>query len=137
MDDSIRGSCVCGAGAYRIEGPFRGFQYCHCSRCRKKSGSSSAANLFVPLAQFSWERGEDKVKRFELPNAEYWSTSFCTDCGSATPWLTRNGRVMGVGAGGLDDDPGVAPTRSIYFGSRATWYAHVSDLEIHETRPQS
>jgi len=137
MSDATRGSCVCGAVAFRIEGPYRGFQYCHCSRCRKKTGSSHAANVFVPVTQFAWERGEDKVKRFELPEAKYWSTAFCTSCGSAVPWLTRNGKVMVVGAGALDEDPGVQPTRSVFFGSRAPWYVHVSDLEMFETLPDS
>jgi hypothetical protein len=95
------------------------------------------ANIFVPVDQFAWERGESKVKRYELPSAKYWSTAFCTDCGSAMPWLTRNGKVVVVGAGALDDDPGVTPTRSVHFGSRAPWYVHVSDLEMHETVPQS
>ena len=101
MSEAAHGSCVCGAVAYRIEGPYRGFQYCHCSRCRKKTGAASCANLFVPVEQFTWDRGEDIVKRFELPTAKWWSTAFCTECGSAVPWLTRNGKVMVVGAGGL------------------------------------
>jgi len=137
MDEAIRGSCVCGAVGFRIEGPFRGFQYCHCSRCRKRTGSVGAANIFVPVTQFSWERGEDMVQRFELPTAKYWSAAFCTQCGSAMPWQTRNGKVMVVGAGALDDDPGVRPTYSVFFGSRAPWYVHVTDLEMHETLPQS
>ncbi len=135
MDRGIGGSCVCGAVAFRIEGPFRGFQYCHCSRCRKKTGSSHVANIFVPVGQFSWQPGEHKVRRFAT--AKYWSTAFCTDCGSAMPWLTRNGKVMVVGAGALDGDPGVKPKFSVYYDSRAPWYAHVSDLEMHGTIPQS
>ena len=137
MGKTVRGSCVCGAVAYTIEGPFRGFQYCHCSRCRKRSGSSHLANIFVPVGQFVWERGEDLVKRFELPDAKYWSTAFCTECGSAAPWLTKNGRVMVVGAGGLDDDPGDRPTFSVFYGSRAPWYVDVAELEKHETLPGS
>ncbi|MGB5265038.1 MAG: GFA family protein [Polyangiales bacterium] len=137
MDEAIAGSCVCGAVAFRIEGPFRGFQYCHCSRCRKKTGSSHVANIFVPVGQFRWERGDDKVRRFELPTAKYWSTAFCTDCGSAMPWLTRNGKVMVVGAGALDGDPGIRPTFSVYYDSRPPWYVHVSDLEMHGTIPPS
>ena len=137
MEEATVGSCVCGAVAFRIEGPFRGFQYCHCSRCRKKTGSSHVANIFVPVGQFHWERGEDKVRRFELPTAKYWSTAFCTDCGSAMPWLTRNGKVMVVGAGALDGDPGVKPKFSVHYDSRAPWYVHVSDLEMHGTIPQS
>ncbi len=137
MTESVEGSCVCGAVVFRIEGPFRGFQYCHCSRCRKKTGSSHVANIFVPVDQFSWQRGEDKIRRFELPTAKYWSTAFCTECGSAMPWLTRNGKVMVVGAGALDDDPGVKPRFSVHYDSRAPWYVHVSDLEMHGTIPQS
>lgn len=137
MAEPIRGSCVCGAVEFRIEGPFRGFRYCHCSRCRKKTGSSHVANLFVPVGQFSWELGEDKIRQFELPTAKYWSTAFCTNCGSAMPWLTKNGKVMVVGAGALDDDPGVKPKFSIHFDSRAPWYLHVSELEMHGTIPQS
>lgn len=135
MDKAIQGSCVCGAVAYRIEAPFRGFQYCHCSRCRKKSGSAIAANIFVPVDQFTWERGESLIKRYELPNAKWWSTAFCTECGSALPWLTRNGKSMVVTAGTLDDDPGVRPTQSVHFDSRPPWYVHVTDLEMHETLP--
>jgi len=137
MGESIGGSCVCGAVAFRMEGPFRGFQYCHCSRCRKKTGTSHVANIFVPVDQFRWERGEDKVKRFELPTAKYWSTAFCGDCGSAMPWLTKNGKVMVVAAGALDDDPGIRPQFSVHYDSRAPWYVHVSDLEMHGTIPSS
>ena len=120
MSQAARGSCVCGAVAFRIEGPYRLFQYCYCSRCRKRTGSSNVAAMFVPVGQFAWERGEAKVKRFELPSAKYWSTAFCVECGSAMPWLTKNGKTMVVGAGALDDDPGVRPTAGVFFGSPAS-----------------
>ena len=135
MDDGVRGSCLCGDVAFEIRGPFRGFQYCHCSRCRKKTGSTNVANIFVPIEQFEWVRGESQTKRYELPDAKYWSTAFCTECGSAVPWKSRTGKVMVVGAGSLDDDPGERPQLNVYFGSRAPWYVHASELETHETLP--
>jgi hypothetical protein len=128
---------VCGAIGFEIREPFRGFQYCHCSRCRKKSGSALVANLFVPVDQLSWTRGEELVRRFELPNAKYWSTCFCSECGSAMPWLSRTGKAYIVPAGALDDDPGIRPLFSIHYGSRAPWYVHPSEIEMHETLPQS
>ena len=135
MEDGIRGSCLCGSVVYEIRGPYRGFQYCHCSRCRKKTGATNVANIFVPVEQFEWVRGEELMKRYDLPDAKYWSTAFCTECGSAVPWKNRTGKVMVVGAGGLDDDPGERPQFSVYFGSRAPWYVHPSELELHETLP--
>ncbi len=135
MTAVAHGSCVCGAVAYRIHGPYRGFQYCHCSRCRKKTGSTNVANIFVPVEQFEWVRGEELTKRYDLPDAKYWSTAFCTTCGSAVPWLTRNGKVMVVGAGGLDADHGERPRFSVFYASRPDWYTHVSDMETQETLP--
>ena len=46
-----KGSCVCGAVEFEIRPPYRFFQYCHCSRCRKRSGSIHAANVAVPADQ--------------------------------------------------------------------------------------
>jgi len=100
-----------------------------------KTGSAHAANIFVPVEQFAWEHGEDKVKQYELPTAKYWRTAFCTECGSAMPWLTKNGKAMVVGAGTLVDDPGIRPHFNVFFGSRAPWYVHAADLETHETIP--
>lgn len=119
---AAEGSCVCGAVKYSITPPYLAFQYCHCSRCRKASGSAHAANLFVPAAQLRFSDGESLVRRFELPDARYWSHTFCERCGSALPWLTRTGKAYVVPAGTLDGDPGVRPERSIFHASRSPWF---------------
>ena len=131
----IHGSCVCRAVKFAIAPPFMAFQYCHCSRCRKASGSAHAANLFVPPTQLEWLGGQEHVRRFELPEAKYWSRCFCATCGSALPWLTRTGRAYLVPAGTLDDDPGARPNRNIYWASRASWYLHSSELECFDDGP--
>lgn len=137
MENAIQGSCVCGTVGFQIKAPFRAFQYCHCSRCRKQSGSAHCTNIFVPVHQFSWERGEENVQRFELPHAKYWCTAFCTTCGSTMPWLSKTGKAFIVAAGALDDDPEERPRCSIYYASRAPWYVHASELEAHDTYPHS
>lgn len=134
-DTTSLGSCVCGAVRYEATGPFLAFQYCHCSRCRKASGSAHAANLFVPVAQFKWTAGEDKVRRFDLPTARYWSHCFCDTCGSALPWTSRTGKAVIIPAGTLDEDPGERPNRNIYFASRAAWYTPASDLPVFDEGP--
>jgi hypothetical protein len=135
MKNPVGGSCVCGAVAFEIEGPYSAFNYCHCSRCRKKSGSAHAVNVFVPPAQLSWTRGEELVRKFELPGAKAWCSAFCSTCGSAMPWLTRSGKMYIVPAGALDDDPGEKPRRNIHFGSRPPWYVHASGLETFDESP--
>src|SRR5690606_17782905 len=83
--NAIAGSCLCGAIRFEIAPPFTAFRYCHCSRCRKASGSAHAANVFVPEAQFRWLAGEDAVKRFDLPGAKRFAVAFCTQCGTRVP----------------------------------------------------
>lgn len=135
MADTIRGSCVCGAVRFEVTAPFKAFQYCHCSRCRKKSGTAHVANVFVALDQFRWQQGEELVRRFELPDAKYWCSGFCTQCGSSMPWLSKTGKSWIVPAGAFDDDVPERPARNVYFASRASWYVHASELEAFDTYP--
>jgi hypothetical protein len=134
-NQSIDGSCLCGAVKYRIQRPFLAFQYCHCSRCRKTSGSAHASNIFVPIANFSWLAGEEQARRYELPTAKYFCTAFCSVCGSSVPWKSKRGTSFIVPGGGLDVDPGEHPTRNIHWASRASWYVHASTLETFEEGP--
>jgi hypothetical protein len=129
------GTCVCGAVAFEVKPPYRFFQYCHCQRCRKRTGSIHAANLAVLADQLTWLRGADQVKRFELPEAKSWSNAFCAVCGSGLPWRTRNGVAYVVPAGALDDDPIERPTRNIWMSTRASWEIEASSLPAFEEEP--
>ena len=129
------GSCLCGAVRYEITGHLGIFQYCHCSRCRKFTGSAHAANLLVSPEQFRWVEGEARVGRFEHPEARHFATCFCTVCGSSLPWLGKTGKAVIVPAGTLDDDPGIRPFQNIFWGSRAVWYTDASELPRYEALP--
>jgi hypothetical protein len=121
-DDSITGSCLCGAIHFAVTPPFADFRYCHCSRCRKASGSAHAANAFVPATQFKWTRGEDLVKRYDLPGAQRFAVSFCPECGTRVPHAVKSTENMLIPAGLFDGDPGVRPASSIFWKSQAAWY---------------
>ena len=131
----MKGSCLCGKVIYEINPPFKGFQYCHCSRCRKFSGSAHASNIFVPSEQFRWLQGEDLVGRFEPEHTRYFATCFCKSCGSSLPWLVKRGKNVVVPAGTLDDDPQIRPQQNIFWGFRACWYEEPGNLEKHNELP--
>ena len=135
-EDIIKGSCLCGAVNYQIEGPFKIFQYCHCSRCRKFTGSAYASNLFVPPERFRWTSGEGMIRRYEHPDAKYFATNFCKQCGSSLPWAVKGGKNIIVTAGTLDDDPGIKPMWNIFWRSKASWYEESSDLPRHDKFPK-
>lgn len=129
------GSCLCGTVRYEISGHLGIFQYCHCSRCRKFTGSAHAANLIVAPDQFRWLEGEAQVGRFEHPQAKHFATGFCKVCGSSLPWLGKSRRAVVVPAGTLDDDPGIRPSQNIFWASRAPWYKEASALKHFEELP--
>ena len=134
-DNKVNGSCFCKKVNYEISGNMGVFQYCHCSRCRKVTGSAHAANLFVAPDDFKWLSGEENVGRYDPPETKYFATSFCQNCGSSLPWLSKSGQVVIVPAGSLDGDPGIRPTQNIHCGSRSAWYTDASSLPEHEDMP--
>ncbi len=134
-EHDLTGSCLCGEVTYSISGHLGIFQYCHCSRCRKFTGSAFAANLLVPPAAFRWRRGEELVGRYEVAEAKHFATSFCRHCGSSLPWLGKRGKAVVVPAGSLDVDPGIRPFQNIFFASRAPWYVEPGSLPEHDELP--
>jgi hypothetical protein len=124
----VRGACLCGSVAYEARLPFHKFVKCHCSRCRRASGSAFAANAYVLPAAFRWTRGEAEVARYDHPEARSFATSFCRRCGSPVPHTTRSGREIVIPAGSLVDDPGLSPSANMCWSSRASWLSEAGEL---------
>lgn len=133
--EKTKGSCLCGDITYQFSGPVKVFQYCHCSRCQKITGSAHASNIIVEPDSFEWLTGEEQVGRFELPDAKYFASSFCKKCGSSLPWLTQSGAAQIVPAGTLDEDPKVKPIHNIYYSDKACWYEDVNSLVKYDALP--
>ena len=93
------GSCLCGARAYEIEGDLDGVHVCHCSLCRKASGSVGNTILIVPVDRFRWLKGEDHGVTFALRPT--YSITRCKTCGTPLPAET-DARNVYVTAGTLD-----------------------------------
>jgi hypothetical protein len=132
MSKSFKGSCLCGAVSYQFHGPEYVFQYCHCSRCRKFTGSAHATNIIVAPDQFEWLTGADQVGRFEHPEAKHFATSFCRQCGSSLPWEAQSGGAVVIPAGTLDDDPEIRPSQNIFWKDRVAWREAVESLPHYD-----
>ncbi len=134
-NETISGSCLCGEVSYEFSNEVKVFQYCHCSRCQKFTGSAHASNIIIDPKNFRWLKGENLAGRFELPEAKHFATSFCKKCGSSLPWLTKSGRAMIVPAGTLDQDPGARPMHNIYYPDKACWYLDPAILTQYDELP--
>lgn len=134
-DEKIAGSCLCGEVTYEFIGPTKVFQYCHCSRCQKVTGSAHASNIIIDPAHFKWLKGESNVGRYELPEAKHFASSFCKKCGSSLPWITQSKTAMIVPAGTLDVDPKARPKHNIFYADKACWYDDVNGLVKYDALP--
>ncbi len=136
-ESSIHGSCLCGSVAYEVMPPFRTMIHCHCSRCRKSTGSGHATNVVVDRDQLRWLCAEDSIQRYNHRVAKSFGKWFCTDCGSPVPRLTRSDQKVVIPAGSLDAAPPVNPTGHIFWASRAPWACGSQGLPVHDEYPES
>lgn len=132
-DTSLSGSCLCGTVRFRVTGAVMRFLHCHCLRCRKATGTGHATNLIVKSSEVEWLSGEESVARYKVPDAERFSTAFCTTCGGQLPRAI--GEIVVLPAGSLDQAPDAQPSGRIFWGSRAEWSCDDSGLPTFTEYP--
>ncbi len=122
MSDRLTGGCLCGRVQYRVTGPFDKFYLCHCSQCRRSTGSAHAANIFTSADRLEWLSGEALIKRYTPDEPGTISKCFCTHCGSLVPYTSLQSGKLIIPAGSLNRAPGINPDDNIFWRDRADWY---------------
>jgi hypothetical protein len=117
----LSGSCLCGAIECEMTAPFNQFTHCYCKLCRKATGSGRSSALIASPSQLRWTKGKDKVKRWDMPTASRFATSFCSECGCPLPRLTRNGGFAVISAGSINSDLSINPECHEHYASKANW----------------
>lgn len=131
---TLSGSCLCGGVRYTVSGEAQRFYHCHCSRCRKASGTGHASNLFVQ-GSLTWNSGEELIRTFKLPEAARFTNSFCEVCGSRMPRFIEKVGMVFIPAGSLEDEPGIRPQARIFLDSRTKWSCDEAALPGFEQYP--
>ena len=126
----LTGSCLCGGVKYQIDGEITAVSNCHCSLCRKMSGSAFSSGATVPAASFRFVAGEDLLQKWE--SSPGYHRVFCGRCGS--PLIKRKVKdpaSLRLRVGTLDSDPRVKMSKHTHVRSKAPW------VEIQDGLPQS
>ena len=119
-DAPVTGSCLCGGVRFEITLPFRRANHCHCSRCRKHSGTFGLTQGRVPREGFRRVRGEELIRVYRPEGGAV--KAFCSACGSSLFGGTwPDGPEVSVRLGALDGDPGIRPQYHSFADSRAEW----------------
>ncbi len=122
MDDKIKGSCLCGGVTFSISGEPGPIGQCHCSKCRKVSGTDGNAVMHATPENFFWDSGQELIERFHPDPEKGWHSIFCRKCGSPLPLEGKDANLYFIPAGLLDDDPGHRGyVGHIFVDSKAPW----------------
>lgn len=124
------GGCLCGRIRFRILERLPAVGFCHCSQCRRVSGTGSNAVLNVRARRFEWISGEDNLRSYSTESG--WSTVFCSDCGCPMPQLTPDKARWFVPAGALDGDHQLKVAGHIFVGSKPSWVTICDDAPQFE-----
>ena len=121
------GSCLCGEIAYRIDGDITDGCYCHCTICRKLTGSAFAAYGAVNKRDLVWIKGEKNITTFG-PTADT-TRGFCSNCHSFlfTQHVLEPGNIF-VSLGALNNAGKVKILYHQFIDSRVSWCCFEDNL---------
>jgi len=131
MKVSVRGSCNCGEVVFEVAAPVSDVYICHCSICRKSTGSGGIAITIVSNGDLSWLDGKELVQKWSKSNHD-WETSFCRNCGSPLPGKNDETTsyipvsLLEVGQHKLN------VCHHLFVGSKACWEIIGDDGEQHQ-----
>jgi hypothetical protein len=124
MTSIYQGGCRCGAVRYEVRGEPLKVGLCHCSDCRRETGST-----FLYYADWP-------VERFSVTGtyATFEGRSFCPQCGAPLFHLDETGAEIVLGS--LDQVPAAfVPTREGWIKRREPWLIPVAGAGQFEQDP--
>lgn len=115
-----QGSCLCGAVTIEVHGGIDSIIHCHCSMCRKSSGTAYATNGFVAKAGLLIKTGEEQINYYEIAPGK--KRHFCSVC--ASPIFSSNDEspeLLRLRLGILDTDIVERAISHNFVSSSANW----------------
>jgi hypothetical protein len=128
-DRTLAGKCLCGTVVYAVADAFVYAGNCHCSNCRRATGSAFKPFAGIERNKLHITKGANNVMIFGDENG---NDTHCGACGSLLYSVVRDGAFVHVAMGTLVDDPAIRPTVHIFVGSKARWFTITDGLPQYE-----
>jgi hypothetical protein len=123
---------------FEVTEPLESASWCHCTRCRRRTGSSASPNARVAPGSLRIVSGEALVRCYQPPDG--FAKCFCSECGSHL-WSRSpdDPDVISIRLGAFDDDPGIRPMWHQFVAYAAPWDPIPDDglPRYDEGRPRS
>lgn len=120
-------TCLCTEIEFEVIGSFADVRLCHCTKCRKVSGSAFSANAKISRRNWKLKKGQEFVVEYEQAPGIF--RAFCGKCGSPIyARLDRDPDNIRVRLGSFDNPEGVNVLGHVWVSSKAPWY-DIADSE--------
>jgi hypothetical protein len=126
---TLEGQCLCGAVRYHVADAFEYAVNCHCSLCRRATGSAFKPFAGIKRDKLRLTKGEESVMLF---GDDLTNDTRCKNCGSFLYSVVREGGYVHVAMGTLVDAPTIRPRAHIFVGSKAAWFEITDELPQYE-----
>ncbi|MFQ2382270.1 GFA family protein [Aeromonas dhakensis] len=133
--NTLHASCLCGAVALTLPDQFDYMGNCHCSECRKFSGTDYASVGGLDGDKVTIAKGSEAIGRYQ--KSDETSLAFCRHCGSSLFSQKRSTGKINLRLGILDETPSQKPAFHIFVGSKAPWHQIGDDCPQFDTRPSA
>jgi hypothetical protein len=130
----MRGKCLCGSVEFEVVGPTPRLYQCHCSLCRKQSGSSSNTATIVGTEHFRWLAGQEHISSWVKDTG--FRSDFCAKCGSPVPNPLRATLYYWVPVGLLEGEQELDVSVHLFVGSKASWDVIAAPGTKFESAPE-
>jgi hypothetical protein len=128
----LTGRCFCGAVQIEVEDAFLYAMYCHCSRCRRRTGSAFSVFGGIEIEKVHARAGEAVAITGDPQGTHDWRCKLCFSCLYA---VVREQKFAHVQLGVLDGAPRLRPDRHIFVGSKAEWHEITDTLAQFDALP--
>lgn len=130
------GECLCKAVQYEITGDLPDFYQCHCSQCRKVTGSANNTGTFVKQTHFKWLCGEGAISSFR--GEDGYRSDFCYHCGSPVPNPVKETDFMWIPVGTLQlsETDSAKVAAHLHTDSKANWDQICGEAKCYQTQPE-
>jgi hypothetical protein len=129
----LHGRCSCGEVSFTVPNALDYAFYCHCSRCRIRTGSAFAAIGGVSLGELQVTAGNQYLLIEGECSDGYGAR--CSRCHAFLFAAVRNRQYAHVSLGVLAGTPSRLPDHHIYVGSKAPWYQITDALPQYDELP--
>jgi hypothetical protein len=129
MAESHEGGCLCGAVRYRAVGEPAVAGVCHCTYCKRRTGSAFGVGAYFAEAAVEIT-GVLKTYEYRSDESNRWlKTEFCPNCGTTVTWSGEAlPGVPGIAAGTFGDPNWIKPAIHAWTRSALHWVVFPSDV---------